>query len=147
MTEQYGKTHKDCKKRQETGLKEEKPTARQRPNLEREQALKNEKPENGSCHKKPRMGGRICKQAFRPRWMHDQQADFRYTWKWSTRKAQTSPACTQPIQEVVKSWVRGKKAWYGGRERGKPIMGFLLRLFWGKCPAVMTYPLKEARRS
>ena len=27
------------------------------------------------------------------------------------------------------SWVRGKRVWSGGGERGKPILGFLLRLF------------------
>ena len=67
MVEQCGKIHKDCKKGQEIRLKEEKPMAKQRPTLEKEQALKNEKPENGSCHKKPRMGSRKCRQAFRPR--------------------------------------------------------------------------------
>ena len=35
MAEQYGKTHKDCKKEQESGLKEEKPTTKQKPSLER----------------------------------------------------------------------------------------------------------------
>ena len=29
------------------------------------------------------------------------------------------------------SWVRGKRVWSGDGERGKPILGFLLRLFWG----------------
>ena len=33
--------------------------------------------------------------------------------------AQTSTACTQPIQNMVSSWVRGKRAWFGGGERGK----------------------------
>ena len=47
----------------------------------------------------------------------------------------------------MKSWVRGKRAWSSGREKGKPILGFLLRLFWGKCPVGMTYPLKEVRKS
>ena len=61
MAEQYGRTCKDCRKEQESGLKEEKPMAKQRPSLEREQALKNEKPENGSRHKKPRMGGKMCR--------------------------------------------------------------------------------------
>ena len=60
MAEQYNRTCKDCRKEQVSGLKEEKPMAKQRPSLEREQALKNEKPENGSRHKKPRMGGRMC---------------------------------------------------------------------------------------
>ena len=45
------------------------------------------------------------------------------------------------------SWVKGKKVWYGGRERGKPILGFLRKLFWGKCPTRMTYRPKEARMS
>ena len=43
------------------------------------------------------------------------------------------------------SWVRGKRAWSSGGEREKPILGFLLRLFWGKCLAGMTYYPKEAR--
>ena len=79
MIEQYGKTYKDCKKGQEIRLKEEKPMAKQRPNPEKEWALKNEKLENGSRHKKPRMGGRMCKQASRLRQTHERQTDFRYT--------------------------------------------------------------------
>ena len=35
-----------------------------------------------------------------------------------TRKAQTSLACTQLIQDAVRSWVKGKRAWFGGGERG-----------------------------
>ena len=27
------------------------------------------------------------------------------------------------------SWVKGKRVWSGGGESGKPILGFLLRLF------------------
>ena len=113
----------------------------------KEQALKNEKPKNGSRHKKPRMGGKMCRQTSRPRRTREQQADFGYTWKWSTRKTQTLPTCTQPIQEVVRSWVRGKGAWFSGGEKGKHILGFLLKLFWGKCPAGMTYHPKEAKMS
>ena len=44
--------------------------------------------------------------------------------------------------------VRGKSG-YGlavGR-RGKPILGFLLKLFYGKCLAGMTYHPKEAKMS
>ena len=51
--------------------------------------------------------------------MHEHQADFGHTWKGGTRKAQTSPAYTQPIWDMVKSWVRGKRVWFGGGERGK----------------------------
>ena len=46
------------------------------------------------------------------------------------------------------SWVRGKRG-YGlavGR-REEPILGFLLKLFWGKCLARMTYHLKEGKMS
>ena len=64
---------------------------------------------------------------------------FGYTWKEGTRKAQTSPACTQPIQSTVRSWVRGKRAWFGGEERERPILRFLLGLFWGKCPTGITH--------
>jgi len=45
------------------------------------------------------------------------------------------------------SWVKDKRAWSGGRERGKPTLGFLLRLFWEKCPAGMTYCPKKAMMS
>ena len=31
--------------------------------------------------------------------------------------------------------------------KGKPILGFSLKLFWGKCPAKMTYHPKEAKMS
>ena len=75
------------------------------------------------------MDGRLCRQASRPRRMSEQQADFRHIWKEGTRKAQTLPVYTQPIQDVVRSWVSGKRAWFGGEERGKPILRFLLGLF------------------
>ena len=43
------------------------------------------------------------------------------------------------------SWVRGLGLAVG---RGKkPILGILLRLFWGKCPAGMTCHPKEVRMS
>ena len=71
IAEQYGKKCKDYRKEQENGLKEEKPIIKQKPSRRREQALKNEKPENGSRHKKPRMGGRMCRQASKPRRTHE----------------------------------------------------------------------------
>ena len=45
-------------------------------------------------------------------------------------------------------WVRGKRG-YGlavGR-RGKPILRFPLKLFWGKCPTGITYHPKEEKMS
>ena len=35
IAEQYGRKHKDCRKEQESGLKEEKPTTKQKPSPER----------------------------------------------------------------------------------------------------------------
>ena len=107
-----------------------------KPSPQREQALKNGKSGNSSRHKKPRMGSRMCRQASRPQWTHKQQADFGHTQKWSTRKAQTSPACTQPIQEVgwlwvrgKRAWSRGKRAWSSGGEMGKTYSGVYLGSF------------------
>jgi len=48
---------------------------------------------------------------------------------------------------MVRSWVKGKRAQSDGGEREKPILGFVLKLFWGKCPAWMTYRPKEVRIS
>ena len=45
-------------------------------------------------------------------------------------------------------WVRGKRGHGLIVRRGKkPILGFLLRLFWEKCPAGMTCHPKEVRMS
>ena len=86
------------------------------------------------------MNGRLCsRQAPRPRQTREQQADLGHIWKEGTRKAQTSLACTQPIQDAVRSCVRGKRAWFGGGERGRPILRFLPGLIWGKCPVEMTH--------
>ena len=45
-------------------------------------------------------------------------------------------------------WVRGKRR-YGlvVERRGKPILGFPLKLFWGKCPVGMTWHPKKAKMS
>ena len=64
---------------------------------------------------------------------------FGHTWKEGTRKAQVSPAYTQPIQDTMRSWVRGKRAWFGGGEREIPILRFLPGLFWEKRPVGMTH--------
>ena len=45
-------------------------------------------------------------------------------------------------------WVRGKRGFgLAVKRRGKPILGFLLKLFWGKCLVEMTYHPKEAKMS
>ena len=58
---------------------------------------------------------------------HEQQADFGHTWNKGTCKAQTLPTYTQPIQDTVRSWVRGKRAWFGGGEKGKTYFEVLAR--------------------
>ena len=52
----------------------------------------------------------------------------------------------QPIPSQYRSGgpcVRGKR----GDGLGEPILGFLLKLFWGKCPVGMTYHPKEGKMS
>ena len=93
------------------------------------------------------MNGRLCRQASRPRRTREQQVDFEHIWKKGTRNAQTSLACTQLIQDTVKSWVRGKRAWFGGREKGKPIWRFLPRPFWGEVSYWDDTPPKWAKLS
>jgi len=45
-------------------------------------------------------------------------------------------------------WVKGKRG-YGlvVERRRKPILGFLLKFFWEKCTAGMTYHPKEGKMS
>ena len=42
---------------------------------------------------------------------------------------------------------RYKRVWSGGGEKGEPILGFLLKFFWGKCPTGMTSHPKEVNMS
>ena len=37
--------------------------------------------------------------------------------------------------------------WFGGGEKEEPILGFPLKLFWGKCPVRMTSHLKDVNMS
>ena len=48
------------------------------------------------------------------------------------RKAQTSPAYTQLIQEVVRSWVKGKRAWSSSGERRKTYYGVPAKTLLGE---------------
>ena len=55
-------------------------------------------PLNGSGHKRKESGqGRTANCVGQPWQTHEQQVDFGHTWKRGTRKAQASPAYTQPI--------------------------------------------------
>ena len=76
-----------------------------------------------------------------------QQADFGHTWKRGTHKTQTSQACTQPIQDTVRSWVRGKRARFGCGEREKTYFEVSTRTLLGKCPVRMKYHPKEVKLS
>ena len=65
----------------------------------------------------------MCKRASRP-WQ-TQQASFGHIQKLSTYEAQTSPAYTQPIQEVVG---------HGSEVKGYGlVVGRGENLFWGSC--------------
>ena len=61
------------------------------------------------------------------------------------REAQVPPAYTQPIWDVVGSWVRGKGVWFSGGEGKRPILRLLPRLFWEVRPAGMKNHPKETR--
>ena len=89
------------------------------------------------------MDGRLCRQASRPRRTHEQQANFGYTWKGGTRKTQTSPTCTQPIRDMVRSWVRGKRAWFDGGEREKTYSEVPTQALLGEVSCWDDIPLKR----
>ena len=78
--------------------------------------------------------------------MHEWQANLGHTWRESTREAQAPPAYTQPIWDLMGSWVRGKGVWFGGGERGGDLFLRLLpKLFWEVRPVRMADHPKEAR--
>ena len=66
-------------------------------------------------------------------------------------KARTRLMHHQPVPSQYRGggqWVRGKREYdlEVGR-KGEPILAFPLKLFWGKCPARMTYHSKEEKIS
>ena len=77
--------------------------------------------------------------------MHEQQADFGHTEKRGTRKAQNLPAYTQPIQDMVRSWVRGERVWFSGEERGKTYFEVLARSLLGKVSCWDDIPPKKSK--
>ena len=77
--------------------------------------------------------------------MHEQQTDFGHTWKKGMHKAQTSLACTQPIQDTVRSWVRGKRAWFDGGERGKTYFRVPTQTLLGKVSCWDNIPPKRSK--
>ena len=83
--------------------------------------------------------------AGQPRQTHKQQTDFGHMWKKGTRKAQTSPTYTQPIQDIVRSWVRDKMAWFGGREREKTYFEVFARDLLGEVSCWDEIPPKRSK--
>ena len=84
---------------------------------------------------------RTASYAGQPRQTHKQQADFGHTWKKGTRKAQTSPANT----DTVRSWVRGKRAWFDGGERGKTYFEVPAWALWGEVSCWDDIPPKRSK--
>ena len=70
---------------------------------------------------------------------------FGHTWKKSTLKAQTSLACTQLIQDTVRSYVRGKRAWFGSGERGKTYFEVPTRALLGQVSCWDDIPPKRSK--
>ena len=66
-------------------------------------------------------------------------------WKEGMHKAQTSPACTQPIQDMVRSWVRDKRAWFGGGESGKTYFEVPTRTLLGEVFCWNDIPPKRSK--
>ena len=61
------------------------------------------------------------------------------------RKAQTSLACTQPIQDTVRLWVRRKRTWFGGGERGKTYFEVPARALLGEVSYWDDIPPKRSK--
>ena len=109
----------------------------------KKQVIKNGRSENNPHHKKPKVHDITYRLISRSRQMHKQQAK-------KVKHAQ-DPGTTSLYPANIGSggsWVRGKRRHGLAVGRGKKlILGFLLKLFWGKCPVVMTYHPKETRMS
>ena len=136
MIEWYGRRWQQEKR---VSWRKVKPIVKQDPALKWGKPQRKEEPENGQK--------RTADYAGQSRQTHEQQADFGHTWKRGTHKAQTSPACTQPIQDTVRSWVRGKKAWFGGGEREKTYFEVPTRALLGEVSCWNDIPPKEAKLS
>ena len=116
---------------------------RQGPTPKKKQVIKNGRSENNPRHKKPKVHDRTYRPISKSRQMYKQQAK-------KVKHAQ-DPGTTNLSPANIRSggsWVRGKRRhglamW----RRKKPILGFLLKLFWGKCPAGITCHPKEVRMS
>ena len=78
--------------------------------------------------------------------MCERQTSNGLTWEWSAR---TRLKHHQPVPNQYKGggpWVRGKiKCGLTVGRREKPILRFLLKLFWGNCLAQMTYHPKKSK--
>ena len=115
----------------------------QGPTPKKKQVIKNGKSKNNPRHKKPKVHDRMYKPISRSRQMHEQQAK-------KVKHVQDPSTSNLYLANIGSggSWVRGKRGHGLVIGRGKkPILGFSLRLFWGKCLAGLTCHPKEARMS
>ena len=72
---------------------------------------------------------------------HDKRMNSRQILDIHGREACTRPRSHQPIQDTVRSWIRGKRVWFGSGERGKtyfevPAWALLGEVFcWDDIPS------------
>ena len=123
--------------RQEHGNKAHDPT---RPNPQKKQVIKNGRSKNNPRHKKPKVHDKTYRIIFRTRQVHEQQVK-------KVKHAQDSDTTSLYLANIGSggSWVRRHGLAVGRRK--KPILEFLLKLFWWKCPTGMTCHPKEVRMS
>ena len=120
MAKQYGRTHKNCKKGQETGMKEEKPTTKQRQALKK---LRSQKMDHAIRSK-----GWVAGCADKPLG-HDGRISSRQISDIHESEAHAKPKCHQPVPSQYKRW------WgYGSEVRRHGLaVGRGENLLWGSC--------------
>ena len=122
--------------RQEHGNKAHDPT---RPNPQKKQVIKNGRLKNNPRHKKPKMHDRTYRTISRTWQVHERVKKVKH--------AQDSDTTSLYLANIGSDglWVRGHGL--AVRRRKKPILEFLLKLFWGECSTGMTCHPKEVRMS
>ena len=120
--------------RQEHGNKAHDPT---RPNPQKKQVIKNGRLKNNPRHKKPKMHDRTYRTISRTWQVHERVKKVKH--------AQDSDTTSLYLANIGSGglWVRGHGLVVGRRK--KPILEFLLKLFWGECSNWDDMPPKRSK--